>query len=143
MGGGLALALAADFRISSDDAQFSIPEIDIGIPLAWGATPRLIAEIGAAKAREMILMCDPVDATEAARLGLVHRSVPAADLDTTLAHWVERLVAKPEQAVHMERSKFRAYAVRSTLGDVTETDGEMMLSASRSPRAKQSFGGLT
>jgi enoyl-CoA hydratase/carnithine racemase len=143
VGGGLALALGADFRIASDDAQFSIPEIDIGIPLAWGATPRLIDEIGAAKAREMILMCDPVEAGEAARLGLVHRSVPAADLDATVSTWVERLAAKPEQAVHMERAKFRAYAARGRLGDFTETDGEMMLSASRSPRAKQSFGGLS
>lgn len=142
VGGGLALALAADFRLASVDARFSIPEIDLGIPLAWGATPRLIAEIGAARAREMILMCDPVDAAEAARLGLVHRAVPESELDALVASWAERLAAKPEQAVHQERTKFRAYAARSVLGDFTETDGEMMTSASRSPRAKQSFGGL-
>jgi enoyl-CoA hydratase/carnithine racemase len=142
VGGGLALALAADFRIAGADARFSIPEVDLGIPLAWGATPRLIAEIGAAKAREMIIMCDPVDATEAARLGLVHRCVHDEDLDATVEHWAARLAAKPEMAVHMERAKFRAYAARTRLGDYTETDGQMLMSASRTPTAKGAFAGL-
>ena len=40
IGGGFALALACDFRIAADDARFSIPEVDLGVPLTWGATPR-------------------------------------------------------------------------------------------------------
>jgi enoyl-CoA hydratase/carnithine racemase len=142
VGGGLALALAADFRIASDDARFSIPEIDLGIPLAWGATPRLIAEIGAARAREMIIMCDPVDAAEAARIGLVHRSVPSAELDATVDSWVDRLRRKPEMAVHLERTKFRAYESHVRLGDYTETDGQMLLAGSRTPDARAAFEGL-
>ncbi len=142
VGGGFALALACDFRIAGDDAQFSIPEVDLGIPLAWGATPRLIAEIGAAKARELIVMCDPIDAVEAARLGVVHRSVPNAELGPVVDTWATRLAAKPELALHLERTKFRAYAASTTMGDFTETDGDLMMAASRSDVARQAFGGL-
>ncbi len=142
VGGGLALALAADFRIAGADARFSIPEVDLGIPLAWGATARLIDEIGAAKARELIIMCDAIDAEEAARLGVVHRCVPDAELDATVDAWARRLAAKPEMAVHLERSKFRAYATRSRLGDYTETDGQMLMAASRTATAKAAFQGL-
>ena len=66
MGGGVVLALACDFRIAAADAVFRVPEVDLGLPLTWGATPRLIHEIGAARAREIILMCDAVGAAEAA-----------------------------------------------------------------------------
>jgi enoyl-CoA hydratase/carnithine racemase len=142
VGGGLALALAADFRIAGADARFSIPEVDLGIPLAWGATARLIDEIGAARARELIIMCDAIDATEAARLGVVHRCVPDDELDATVESWARRLAAKPEMAVHLERAKFRAYATRSRLGDFTETDGQLLMAASRTPTAKAAFRGL-
>lgn len=143
VGGAFALALACDFRIASNDAQFSIPEVDLGIPLAWGATPRLIAEIGAAKARELILMCDPVDATEAARLGVVHRAVAAGELEAVVDSWATRLAAKPELALHLERTKFRAYAASTVLGDFTETDGDLMVAGSRSDVARQAFAGLS
>ena len=142
VGGGLALALACDFRIAGDDARFSIPEVDLGIPLAWGATPRLISEIGASRARELILMCNEVDGTEAARLGLVHRCVPLADLDAEVQAWAQRLVAKPQIAVSEARSQFRAYAHAAVLGDVTQTDGDLMMQASRGPVAQAAFVGL-
>ena len=57
IGGGLALALACDFRIAAEGTLFHVPEVDLGIPLTWGATPRLIQEVGAARARELILLC--------------------------------------------------------------------------------------
>jgi enoyl-CoA hydratase/carnithine racemase len=46
VGGGLVLAAVCDLRIAAESARFSIPEVDIGIPLAWGAIPRLVREIG-------------------------------------------------------------------------------------------------
>ena len=129
VGGGLALALSCDFRICADDTMFSIPEVDLGIPLSWGATPRLIQEIGAARARELILMCDPIDGVRAAELGVAHRAVPAANLDAVVDEWAQRLAAKPEIAVHMTKTQFRSYAAGAPLGDVTETDGDLLLSA--------------
>lgn len=140
IGGGAALALACDFRIASGDAVFSIPEVDLGIPLTWGATARLVHEIGAARAREAILLCERFDAQRAATWGVVHRVVPAADLDAVVDDWAQRLVAKPEIAVHMTKTQLRAYAARARLGDFSESDGDALQAASRSGAARLAFG---
>lgn len=139
VGGGLALALACDFRIAARDALFHIPEVDLGIPLAWGATARLAQEIGAARARELVLLCERIDAATAERWGLVHRAVAPDELDPTVDAWARRLAAKPEIAVHMAKTQLRAYAARAVLGDVTEADGDLLLGASRVGAARQAF----
>jgi enoyl-CoA hydratase/carnithine racemase len=113
--------------------------VDLGLPLTWGAVPRLVAEIGAARARELILLCDRIDAGTAERWGLVHRVVPEGQLDACIADWAQRLAAKPEVAVHMTKSQLRAQSLRGLLGDVSETDGDLLLGASRSAAARASF----
>lgn len=139
VGGGVALALACDFRIAAQGTVFHVPEVDLGVPLTWGAAPRLISEVGAARARELILLCDRVDARTAERWGLVHRVVPASRLDAVVDAWARRLAEKPEIAVHMTKSQFRAQSRRGVLGDLTETDGDLLLAASRSAAARASF----
>ena len=139
IGGGVVLAAACDFRVAAEGTTLHVPEVDLGIPLTWGATPRLIAEIGAARARELILLGDAIDAAEAHRIGLVHRVVPAAALDAAVDALAAQLAAKPEVAVHMTKTQFRAYARRAVLGDVTETDGDQLVAASRGAAARKSF----
>ena len=139
IGGGCVLALACDFRIAADGTFIHVPEVDLGVPLTWGATPRLIQEVGAARARELILMCEPVDAARAETWGLVHRVVESDRLDAVVDDWAARLAGKPEGAVHMTKTQFRAYARRAALGDVTESDGDLLLAASRSAVARDSF----
>jgi len=140
IGGGAALALACDFRIAADDAVFQIPEVDLGIPLAWGATARLAHEVGAARAREAILLGDRFDARTAERWGAVHRVVTAAELDAAVGDWARRLAAKPEIAVHMTKTQLRAYAALGRLGDFPESDGDALAIASRLGAARRAFG---
>jgi enoyl-CoA hydratase/carnithine racemase len=139
IGGGVVLAAACDFRIAAEGTWLHVPEVDLGIPLTWGGTPRLVHEIGAARARELILLCERVDAATAERWGLVHRVVPADRLDATVDDWARRLAEKPEIAVHMTRTQLRAYARRAALGDVSETDGDVLMAASRVGVARTSF----
>ena len=139
VGGGLALAVACDLRIASADARFHVPEVDLGVPLSWGASARLVHELGAARARELILLCDPIDAERAAAWGLVHRVARADGLDAAVDDWARRIAAKPEVAVHMTKTQFRAYANRALLGDVTESDGDLLMGASRRSAARESF----
>ena len=61
VGGGLVLAAACDLRLAAEDARFSIPEVDLGIPLAWCGIPRLVREIGPALTKELVLTCRPRD----------------------------------------------------------------------------------
>jgi len=51
IGGGMVLGLACDLRIAAASTLFHIPEVDLGIPLSWGAAPRLAREIGMARAK--------------------------------------------------------------------------------------------
>ena len=130
IGGGLALALACDFRIAAASTVFHVPEVDLGIPLSWGAVPRLAREVGVARAKELILMCDRFDAATAADCGLLNRVVPDHELDTVVDDWARRLAAKAPWALHMTKTQFRAYARAVPLGDVTEGDGDLIASAS-------------
>lgn len=71
VGGGLELALAADFRIADATAAFRLPEVALGIVPSSGGTHRLVRLLGAARAKELVLLRDRIDAQEAHRLGLV------------------------------------------------------------------------
>ena len=55
VGGGWGLALACDFRIAAAEAQFWIPEVDLGVPLGVGTTTRFVRMVGPARAKEIIM----------------------------------------------------------------------------------------
>ena len=93
MGGALCIAMNCDFRIASDNAKMGVPEINLGMFLSWGATPRLVSLLGPSKARELIMTGDPVNAEEAYRMGMVNRVVPLDQLmpaSYELAHKIMR-----------------------------------------------------
>jgi enoyl-CoA hydratase/carnithine racemase len=94
VGGGLILAAACDLRIASEDARFSIPEVDLGIPLAWGGIPRLVREIGPALTKELVLTCRPFDAEEAKAAGFLNRVVPGDALDAEVEALAQALAEK-------------------------------------------------
>lgn len=131
IGGGVVLALACDLRVAAADTVFQIPEVDLGVPLTWGAAPRLAREVGMARAKELILLCDRFDGAAAAGYGLVNRAVATDQLDPAVDDWARRLAAKPPAAVHMTKSQFKAYAQTTRLGDLTELDGDLLTAASR------------
>jgi enoyl-CoA hydratase/carnithine racemase len=103
--------------------------VDLGIPLSWGAVPRLAREVGPAKAKELILMCDRVDAATAASIGLVNRAVADEVLDAEVDAWATRLAAKTPWALHMTKSQFQAYGRSAVQGDVTTLDGDLLSAA--------------
>ena len=95
LGGGLQLALVCDYRLAADTAQLGLPAVkECLIPsMALYRLPRLI---GAARARELILLGEAIDARTAAQYGLVNRVVPAADFERALEETVQKFLALPE-----------------------------------------------
>ena len=83
LGGGLELALACDLRIAAEHARFGQPEINIGYMPGGGGTQRLPRFIPWAKAAELLLTGEPIDAQEAYRVGLVNKVVPLDQLMST------------------------------------------------------------
>lgn len=73
LGGGCELALACDWIYASSKARFGQPETKLGLIPGFGGTSRLVRRVGLAWAKELVLMSDPIDAEEAARIGLVNR----------------------------------------------------------------------
>ena len=94
VGGGLVLAAACDLRVAADTTRFAIPEVDLGIPLAWGGIPRLVREIGPALTKELVMTCRPFGANEAKTAGFVNRVVSEAGLDDEIEELVGQLVTK-------------------------------------------------
>jgi enoyl-CoA hydratase len=80
MGGGCELSLACDFRYMARGGVIGLPEVRVGILPGAGGTQRMTRLIGAAKALELMLFGDTVDADTAERIGLVHRALDPAEL---------------------------------------------------------------
>lgn len=95
VGGALVLAAACDLRLAAESTRFSIPEVDFGIPLAWGGIPRLVRELGPAMTKELVLTCRPFTAAEAHSLGFLNRVVPDEALESEVEKLAEDLAAKP------------------------------------------------
>lgn len=92
-GGGLELALAADLRLVAEGVQLALPEVTLGTIPGWAGTQRLPALIGVARAKQMILSGDRIDATTAERWGLVNEVVPADQLSVR-GHELAQTIAR-------------------------------------------------
>ncbi len=98
VGGGLVLAAACDLRVAAETAKFSIPEVDLGIPLAWGGIPRLVREIGPALTKELVMTCRPFSAEEGKSAGFLNRVVPDADLESEVEELARLIASKASLA---------------------------------------------
>jgi enoyl-CoA hydratase/3-hydroxyacyl-CoA dehydrogenase len=99
LGGGLALALACDFRLASIDAELGSPEIKLGIIPAWGGTQRLAKIVGVAEAKRLVMLGDRVKAEEALKMGLVDKVVPPNRLEAEAEALAQRLCEYPPAAL--------------------------------------------
>jgi enoyl-CoA hydratase/carnithine racemase len=110
IGGGWGLTLACDFRIAAAEAQFWIPEVDLGVPLGVASTTRFVRFVGPARAKEIILECRRYTAEEARAIGLVHRVVPGNDLIKHSKEYVQVLLAKPFKPLAEMKARINAIA---------------------------------
>ena len=99
MGGGLELALACDLRIAAEDARLGLPEARLGLLPGAGGTQRLTRIAGEVIAKRLILRAEILDGRDAARLGIVHWAVPAAELAARARAIANEITALPPAAV--------------------------------------------
>jgi 2-(1,2-epoxy-1,2-dihydrophenyl)acetyl-CoA isomerase len=111
---GCNLALAADFTVAAADAVFWEPFLTRGFSPDSGSTWLLPRLVGIARAKEMLLLGEKVDAATAAQWGLIHRSVDDADLDATVAALLGRLASGPTVAIGLAKQAIN-YGQHATL----------------------------
>jgi enoyl-CoA hydratase/carnithine racemase len=129
VGGGVVLAAACDVRIAAEGTRFAIPEVDLGIPLAWGGIPRLVRELGPAITKELVLSCRPFDAAEAHALRFVNKVVPAAELETELEQVAASLARKPELLIRQTKQLVDALVEQSYPTGQSFRDADVSLAA--------------
>ena len=100
-GAGVSLALASDILIASETARFVISFTRVGLIPDWGQYYFLPLRVGITKTKELMLTGDPIDAKEAARIGLINRVVPHERLEEEVNSFAERLAHGPTQSYAM------------------------------------------
>jgi enoyl-CoA hydratase len=99
LGGGLELALCCDLRVADERSMLGLPEVRLGVMPGSGGTQRLPRIVGPAKAKELILMGELVDAAEASAIGLVNRVSPAGQALQTAMEMAEIIAGRGPLAV--------------------------------------------
>jgi enoyl-CoA hydratase/carnithine racemase len=99
LGGGLELAMGADFRYLADDARVGQPEILLGLIPGAGGTQRLTRIVGYQRAKEMIFSGRQVDAEEAMAIGLADEVFPAGELLERAMEAARKWATAPTRAI--------------------------------------------
>jgi len=98
-GAALSFIAGADYSLASDNAQFLLAHVGIGLVADAGTTYHLPRAIGVRKAKELAFFGDRIDAQTALQIGLVNRVVADAELEAETEKWVSRLAAAPATSI--------------------------------------------
>jgi enoyl-CoA hydratase/carnithine racemase len=131
VGGGVVLAISCDLRLAAASAWFSIPEVELGLPLTWQALPRLVRELGPARTKELVMACDRFSAADAERWGMVNHVHPDEELASATRALAARLLSMDPLTLSMTKRACDALAAALVPAEVTWSDPELMLLAYR------------
>lgn len=124
LAGGCEMAISCDLRVAAENATFGLPEIRFGALAMGGATQRLPRIIGIGKAKEMHYTGDPIDASEAFRIGLVNRIVAPESVMDEARKLAKTLVQRSPAALKMVKFLINA-GMRVDLNTAMEFEAEV------------------
>lgn len=128
VGEGLEIAMASDFRIAARSARIGFPEANIGLIPASGGCSRIVKLVGLARAMEMVLLGELMNADEAAAAGLLWKVVDDDDLVDAAVDLGCRLATKAPLALGMAKAVLRACMdVDATSGHTLEMMAQSVL----------------
>lgn len=131
VGGGVVLLSCCDLRIAATSAWFSVPEVELDMPLTWQALPRLMRELGPARTREVAMLCERFTSEQAAAWGFVNHVHPDDELEDGVRDSVGRLLSMDPLSLASTTSACRALANAMVPREVTWSDAELALLAYR------------
>ncbi|HET9476650.1 MAG TPA: enoyl-CoA hydratase/isomerase family protein [Dehalococcoidia bacterium] len=127
VGGALVLAACCDLRVAGESAWFSIPEVELGLPLGWNALPRLAREIGHARALELTITCDRFTAIQAHDYGLVTHLVKEGEEEETARALAEKIAGRPALPVALTKATMKSLKRGTEMGDAAYSDADLLL----------------
>jgi len=116
IGGGVALTLCCDFSFADAGARFAVTPARLGIAYSFADTRRLVARVGAAGAKFLLLSARQVDAEDALRMGLVDRVFAAGGLDAEVADFAEVLAGNSAASQRVAKD----FVARAVAGQIAE-----------------------
>lgn len=127
VGGAVVLTSCCDMRVAGESAWFSIPEVDLGLPLGWNALPRLAREMGHARALELTVTCDRFSAKRAHDYGLVTHLVADGEEMAKAKELAEQIESKPALPVALTKATMKSLKRGAEMGDAAYSDADLLL----------------
>lgn len=109
----------------TEDSYYVVPETMVGTYFTWGCTPRLVRMVGASKAMEIIMTCDPVSAQEAYTLGLANKVVPGESLMEATHEFIAKIASKSPTCIRITK-KIALGASMEGFGNTLICEPELM-----------------
>jgi len=131
VGGGVVLLSCCDLRLAGESAWFSIPEVELDLPLTWQALPRLMRELGPARTKELVMACERFTAEEAEAWGFVNHVHPDDELPDAVRSLAARLLSMDPLSLSMTKAACQALENLLVPKEATWSDAELMLLAYR------------
>ena len=103
-GAGAELTFDCDLVVAAEATRFRFPEVGIGLTVTNGLTKLLPLYVGPVKAKELLLLAEPLPAEDALQLGLVNRVVPIDRLMETALEWGHRIAGEPRLATALTKA---------------------------------------
>ena len=113
LGGGVGIATACDLRIAADDARFGIPAAKMGLGYRASSMKKLVDIVGKPAALEIMITARQFSADEALRMGLIHKVVPVAELETATRAYCEMIAANAPLTIR---------TAKRVIGEVLKTE---------------------
>jgi enoyl-CoA hydratase len=110
VGGGMALAVACDWRVAAEDASLYVPELKLGMNMSWQSVPRFVNLIGPAKTKQLLLLAEPLAAPLAEKWGLVDYMTPTGGALQKALDLAHKLTAIPPIPLRMAKQAINTSA---------------------------------
>jgi len=131
IGGAVVFLSCLDMRLAAESAWFSIPEVELDLPLTWQALPRLMRELGPARTKELVMACDRFTSRQAADWGFVNHVYPDDQVLAEARKLAERLLSMDPLSLAMTKTACQALQNLMIPVEATWSDRELMLLAYR------------
>ncbi len=110
IGGGVALALACDFRIAGQSTHLRLPEVPLGMNMSWHSLPRLATLVGPARAKQFTVLGEKLFADEALAWGMIERVTADGEALTAAQEMARKIAGLPPIPVRMSKQAINAAA---------------------------------